>query len=128
MTGARGSSLSLSSVDAVPVLDLQNKIGILQLCRSCTFAMEWLGIANENRAGTGGGMTVFRGQPGSRVDWLGGVGLRPACPPTRPQLPLINSTQRISLFPSPPGAQQLADVVNVTYRVSEVGLRGRDCC
>lgn len=101
----------------MPVLDLQNKVGILQLCSACTFSLLWVSIANENRAGTGGGITVFQGQTGSRVDWLGGNGLRKACPPARPQLQLINITQRSIYFPTPPGGQ-LAELVNVTYRVS----------
>jgi hypothetical protein len=103
----------------MPVLDMQNKVGILQLCSGCMFSVTYVSIANENRAGTGGGMTVFQGQPGSRVDWMGGYGIRKACPPTLPQLPAIKITQRSVLFPSPPGGQ-LVEVVNATYKASYV--------
>lgn len=98
----------------MPVLDLQNKVGVLELCSTCTFRLAWVSIANENRAGTGGGISAFRGFPGSRVDWIGGVGLRPACPPTASALSLLSSTQRSSLFP---GQQRVASA-NITYRVS----------
>jgi hypothetical protein len=115
---------SNSSVDAMPVIDLQNKIGILELCSRCTFAFRSVSIANENRAGTGGGISVFRGQPGSRVEWINGVGLRPACGPTASAVALVNSTQRSSLFPSDPGGQQLARKVDLVYRVSGVSGQG----
>lgn len=107
----------MSSNDAMPVLDMQSRVGILQLCSNCTFSLLFVSIANENAVGTGGGMTVFWGQQGSRVDWLGGVGWRLACPPARPQLSLIKLTQRSIHFPSPPDGQ-LIELVNVTYRVS----------
>lgn len=102
----------------MPVVDLQNKVGVLQLCSSCTFMFLYVSIANENRAGTGGGISVFQGQPGSRVEWVGGVGLRPACASTSSALSLLNNTQRSALFPSPPGGGQLVLSTNLTYRVS----------
>lgn len=115
LTGPAGSN---ASVDSMPVIDLQNKVGILELCSSCTFSFLWVAIANENRAGTGGGISVFRGKPGSKVEWMGGVGLRPACAPTAPAVALVNNTQRSSLFPSPPGGRQLAKSVDFTYKVN----------
>jgi hypothetical protein len=95
---------------------MQDKVGILQLCSSCTFLIVNVTINNENQAGTGGGITIFTGQPGSRVDLMGGYILMKACPPARPHLALINMTQRSMLFPNPLG--QSVDLVNVTYRVS----------
>lgn len=108
---------SSSSNDALPVLDMQSRVGILQLCSTCTFSLFWLSVSNENPTGSGGGMTVFRGQQGSRVDWMGGASWRLACPPARSQLELLNLTQRSILFPSPP-AGQLVKLVNVTYKIS----------
>jgi hypothetical protein len=117
LTGPAGQR---SSLDAMPVIDVQNKIGILQLCSRCTFAFHSISIANENRAGTGGGISVFRGQPGSRVEWVSGVGLRPACGPTTSAVALVNSTQRSSLFPSPREGEQLVKSTDLVYRVSAV--------
>jgi hypothetical protein len=113
-----GTAASRASIDTMPVLDLQNKVGVLQLCSSCTFMFMYVSIANENRAGTGGGISAFKGQPGSRVEWLEGIGLRPACAPTSSALALLNNTQRSALFPSPPGGGQLVRSTNLTYRVS----------
>lgn len=101
----------------MPVLDMQSRVGILQLCNNCTFSLLFVSTADENPAGTGGGMTVFWGQHGSRVDWLCGLGWRLACPPARPQMSLIRLTQRSTHFHSPPEGQ-LIELVNVTYRVS----------
>lgn len=103
-------------MDAMPVIDLQNKVGVLELCGTCTFTLAYVSIANENRAGTGGGISAFRGLPGSRVEWVGGVGLRPACPSTASALSLLAITQRSSLFPG----KQVVSSTNFTYRVSWV--------
>jgi len=110
--GAAGNSTA--NPDALPVLDMNNRIGILQLCSSCTFSLQQLALANENPTGTGNGMAVFWGQHGSRVDWIDGVGWRIACPPARPQLPLISQLQRSTLFP---GNKQLVELLNITYKV-----------
>jgi hypothetical protein len=63
-------------------------------------------------------MSTFQGQIGSRLERIGGVGLRTACPATGPTLKLLNSTQRSPLFPSPPGEQQLAGSTDFIFRVS----------
>lgn len=115
MTGT--ASDSSRNRDALPLLDMQNKIGILQLCSSCIFAFVGVSFANENPTSTGGIMTAFLGQRGSRIEWEGGVTLRRACPPARLSLPLFNQTQRSVLFPGS-GGSQLIDLVNITYRVS----------
>lgn len=86
---------------------------------------EWVNIAHENQVGTGLGMSVFRGDPGSRLERIGGVGLRTACPPTTPTLFLLNQSIRSPLFPSPPGGRQLAGRTNFTFRVSS--SNGRRC-
>lgn len=109
LTGAAGNR---STVDDMPLIDLQNNVGVLELCSTCTFRLDYVSIANENRAGTGGGISAFKGLPGSRVDWIGGVGLRPACASTASALSLLASTQRSSLFP---GQQQVSST-NITYR------------
>lgn len=114
ITGAAGNSCS---TDAMPVLNMQSRVGILQLCSNCTFSLLFVSTANENPAETRGSMTVFWGQQGSRVVWLGGLGWRLACPPARPQLSLIKGTQHSIHFPSPPDGQ-LIQLMNVTYRVS----------
>lgn len=113
LTGPAGSN---SSIDAAPQIDLQNRVGILELCSSCLFRILGVSLANDNRAGAQGGTSAFRGQPGSRIEWVTGVGLRLACPPTAEQLPLVKATARSPLFPSPAGGQQLA-ITNFTYRV-----------
>lgn len=111
-----GSAGNISDVDAMPVIDLMHQPGILHICSTCSFVFKWVSIAHENQVGTGLGMSVFRGDPGSRLERIGGVGLRTACPPTVPTLFLLNQTQRSPLFPSPPGGQQLAGITNYTYR------------
>lgn len=110
--------------DAMPVLDMESRVGILQLCSSCTFLFAHVSINNENPAGTGGGMTVFRGQQGSKVDRVGGAGWRLACPPARQQLELLNLSQRSIQFPNPPPAKQQVQLVNVTYKVSQLARGG----
>lgn len=113
-----GSAGNISDVDAMPVIDLMHRPGIMHICSTCSFVFKWVSIGHENQVGTGLGMSVFRGEPGSRLERIGGVGLRTACPPTVPTLFLLNQTQRSPLFPSPPGGQQLAGITNYTYRVS----------
>jgi hypothetical protein len=78
----------------------------------------YVSIANESRTGIGGGITAFQGQPGSKVEGLGGVSLRAACAPTASALTLLNNTWRSALFPSPPEGGQLVRSTNLTYRVS----------
>lgn len=106
--------------DSLPMIDLQNRVGILLLCSRCTFMFISVNIANENRAGTGGGITLFRGQQGSRVEWVNGMGVRKPCPPTSSALALLATTARSGLFPGPPSGQQVVRSVNMTFRVSTV--------
>lgn len=105
----------------MPIIDLMHRPGIIEIGSNVSFVFKWVSIAHENQVGTGLGMSVFRGQPGSRLERIGGVGLRTACPPTEPTLFLLNNTQRSPLFSSPPGGQQLAGIVNYTYRVRTEG-------
>lgn len=102
----------------MPMIDLRHLPGIIQICSTCSFVFEWVNIAHENQVGTGLGMSVFRGDPGSRLERIGGVGLRTACPPTTPTLFALNKSIRSPLFPSPPGGRQLAGRTNFTFRVS----------
>jgi hypothetical protein len=121
-----GAAGNISDVDAMPVIDLRHLPGILQICGTCSVVFEWVNIAHENQVGTGLGMSVFRGDPGSRLERIGGVGLRTACSPTTPTLFLLNQSIRSPLFPSPPGGRQLAGRTNFTFRVSSAG-GGRSC-
>jgi hypothetical protein len=82
------------------VIDLMYRPGIIEICASCHFAFEHINIAHENSIGSGLGMSVFRGQPGSKLSRRGGVGLRTACPATGATLKILNSTQRSLLFPN----------------------------
>jgi hypothetical protein len=116
------ASTDSSNRSALPVLDMQNRTGILQLCSSCTFSLVNMSIVNDTATGAGGGMAVFRGQQDSKVNVLGGVSWRPACLPPGVQLQMFYITPRSVRFPSPPGAQ-LAVLVNVTYKVKRLQPR-----
>jgi hypothetical protein len=107
--------------DALPLLDLRDRAGILQLCATCTFTFAHINIDNENVVGTGGGMSAFCGERGSRVVRIGGVGVRTACTDTPSGLKSLNATQRSPLFPEPLGQQRAGAVDAVTFRVSSCG-------
>lgn len=102
--------------DTLPIIDLAHKRGVLEICGRCSLRFVYVNIAHENVVGTGLGMTAVRGLPGSRLERLGGVGLRVACPATQPTLKILNSTQRTQLFPNADG-RQLAGATDYVFRV-----------
>ena len=80
MTSA--ASTNSSNRSALPVLDMQNRAGILQLCSCTTFSFVNVSIVNDTATGAGGGMAVFRGQQDSKVNVLGGAHFEVSMPAT----------------------------------------------
>lgn len=101
----------------IPLLDLNRRAGVVQLCSTCTLRLANISLANLTRSGAGM-VTFFRGQLGARLLQENGFSVRLVCQRTDVEREQVNQTQRSSRFPSPPGGQQLARSVNATYLVS----------
>lgn len=98
----------------IPLLDLNRRAGVVQLCSTCTLRLANISLANLTRSGAGM-VTFFRGQLGARLLQENGFSVRLVCQRTDVEREQVNQTQRSSRFPSPPGGQQLARSVNATY-------------
>eukprot|EP00878_Enallax_costatus_P017273 GHUV01018141.1.p2 GENE.GHUV01018141.1~~GHUV01018141.1.p2 ORF type:complete len:378 (+),score=71.24 GHUV01018141.1:230-1363(+) len=101
--------------DQWPIIDLQAKAGLLELCATCTFTFQHLMIANETAKGRTSGISILRGRTGGRVDATNTYGLHVACPPTASSLQIISTTQCSPLFPGL-DRPQVASATNATFR------------
>lgn len=115
-------NVTISSADPSFVLDLASVTAVVELCSSCTFTFANISTANEVPSGVRSVViSIFRGQPGSRIITVNYTSWRLVCLPTSSSIANIRTLPRSPWFADTPGAKQQVESASAVFQVSSMG-------